>query len=268
MSSLAGCPLFHVFANTCVLNRTVLKGGTIVMLARFTAKDALKAIETHRPTAFPGRADDVPGAARPSACLADGFSPRWRSASQAGHHCPERLAERFEALSGVRLVEGYGLTESAGVVAANPYRGARKVGTIGQLLPQTRAILLDKEDPTRLAPGGEPGELVLAGPQIMQGYWGRPDAQGDTFVRHFDTDWLRTGDIAEIDGDGFLAIVDRAKDMIAVSGFKVFPSQVEDVLLRHPAVKEALVIGGPRFGSGRSAPCVYQPAGRLRQRYG
>jgi long-chain acyl-CoA synthetase len=248
---LGGLPLFHVFANTCVLNRTVVKGGTIVMLARFAAKDALKAIEEHRPTAFPGVPTMFQALLDSPRALKTDFSSLEICIS-GGAPLPDRLAERFETVASVPLVEGYGLTESSGVVATNPYQGRRKPGTIGQLLPRTRAILLDKEDPTRLAPAGEPGELALAGPQIMQGYWNRPDTQGETFARHLDCDWLRTGDIATIDEDGFITIVDRSKDMIAVSGFKVFPSQVEDVLLRHPAVKEALVIGVPDPRTGEA----------------
>jgi long-chain acyl-CoA synthetase len=105
--------------------------------------------------------------------------------------------------------------------------------------------LLDKEDPTREAEPGEPGELIIRGPQIMLGYWNRPDAAASAFAEIDGERWLRTGDIAVIEPDGFVRIVDRSKDMIAVGGFKVFPSQVEAVLLQHPAVKEALVIGVP-----------------------
>jgi long-chain acyl-CoA synthetase len=136
-------------------------------------------------------------------------------------------------------VEGYGLTESSGVVACNPYDGINKTGTIGQPLPGTTVRLVHREDPTKPVPDGEPGELVFSGPQMMQGYWGRPEADADTFVDGF----LRTGDVAEIDNDGYIRIVDRLKDMIAVGGFKVFPSQIESVLYKHPDVKEALVIG-------------------------
>ena len=158
---------------------------------------------------------------------------------------PGPLREKFEAATDVRLCEGYGLTESSGVVSANPYVGLRKPGTIGQPIPATNVLLLDKEDPTSLAPDGEPGELVVRGPQVMQGYWNRPDAAAATFAEHNGESWLRTGDVATIDEDGFLTIVDRIKDMIAVGGFKVFPSQVEAVLLEHDAVKEVLVIGVP-----------------------
>jgi len=151
------------------------------------------------------------------------------------------LKARFEERSGAVVIEGYGLTESSGVVSCNPYEGLNKLGSIGQPIPGTDVKLLDKEDPTKPAPEGEPGELVFAGPQVMCGYWKRPDADAEVFVGKY----LRTGDVATIDEDGFIHIVDRLKDMIAVGGFKVFPSQVEDVLYKHPAVKEALVIGVP-----------------------
>jgi long-chain acyl-CoA synthetase len=129
------------------------------------------------------------------------------------------------------------------VASANPYEGEGRSGTIGQPIPGTRLRLLDKEDPARDAPSGEPGELAVQGPQVMLGYWNRPEADADAFVERPGGRWLRTGDVAEIDAEGYVRIVDRIKDMIAVGGFKVFPSQVEAVLLEHPAVREALVIG-------------------------
>ncbi len=131
------------------------------------------------------------------------------------------------------------------MVSVNPYAGTRKRGTIGQVVAGTEVILLDKEDPTKLAPEGEPGELAVHGPQVMRGYWNRPEAAADAFAERDGKKYLRTGDVAVIDEDGFLSIVDRIKDMIAVGGFKVFPSVVEDVILEHDAVKEALVIGVP-----------------------
>ncbi|MEW4449545.1 AMP-binding protein [Qipengyuania sp. JC766] len=237
-------PFFHVFANTCVLNRTVAKGGCIAMLPRFDAGDTLKLVDRIKPTSFPG----VPTMYQ--ALLdherigrTDFTSLKVCVSGGAALSAPTR--ERFEAISGARVVEGYGLTESSGVVSTNPYIGERRPGTIGQPLPGTRVRLLDKEDPSRPAPEGEPGELVVSGPQIMQGYWNRPETAKDAFVEAEGRRWLRTGDIAQIDADGFIRIVDRSKDMISVGGFKVFPSQVEDVLVDHEAVKEALVIGVP-----------------------
>lgn len=242
---LGALPLFHVFANTCVLNRTVVRGGTIVMLPRFEAKQVLKTITRTRPTGFPG----VPTMFQALLDHEEFGRTDWSSLKvciSGGAPMPAPLREKFETSCNVRLVEGYGLTELSGVVSANPYSGLRKPGTIGQVIPGTQILLLDKEDATVLAPDNEPGELAIRGPQVMQGYWKRPpEVAAETFARINGELWLRTGDVATIDDDGFLAIVDRSKDMIAVGGFKVFPSQVEAVLFEHPAVKEVLVIGVP-----------------------
>ena len=242
-------PFFHVFANTCVLNRTVITGGEIVMLPRFNAKQALAELRRTRPRAMPGVPTmyqallDAPG------MKPDDFGSL-RFCISGGAPLPAALKENWESITGARVIEGYGLSESSGVVSTNPYEGLNKSGTIGQPIAGTRVRLVDKEDPTRPPPPGEPGEIVVSGPQIMKGYWNRPDADAAVFVddpfddaqgRH----WLRTGDVGTIDEDGYIRIVDRLKDMIAVGGFKVFPSQIEAVLYQHPAVKEALVIGLP-----------------------
>lgn len=244
-------PLFHVFANTSVLNRTVAKGGMIAMLPRFDAGQVLKTIGRVRPTGLPGVPTMFQALLDHPKMAQTDFSSLDVCIS-GGAPLPAPVREKFEAASGARLVEGYGLTESSGVVSVNPYLAERKPGTIGQVLPQTRVQLRDKEDVARPAPEGEPGELVIDGPQVMQGYWNRPDAAANAFVDIDGKRWLRTGDIAVIDEDGFIKIVDRSKDMIAVGGFKVFPSQVETVLLEHPAVKEALVIGVPDDYRGES----------------
>ena len=237
-----GLPMFHVFANTAVLNHAMVRGARIVMVPRFEPKQVLSEIRRTKPSGFPGVPTmyqallDHPDLEKTDmSCL--------RICISGGAPLAAPLRERFEKETGARLVEGYGLTESSGVVSVNPYEGTRKPGTIGQLVPQTQILLLDKEDPDRRAPDGEPGELALRGPQIMQGYWNRPDTQAATFARHEGVEWLRTGDVATIDEDGFVKIVDRTKDMISVGGFKVFPSQVEEVLVENEAVKEALVIG-------------------------
>ncbi len=234
-------PFFHVFANTCVLNRTVLNGGSITMLPRFDAKQALEAITRTKTTALPGVPTmyqallDHPGLA------ATDFSSL-RICISGGAPMAAELREKFAAATGASLVEGYGLTESSGVVATNPYEGPVRPGTIGQPLPATHIRLLDKEDSTKDAPDGEPGELAVKGPQIMQGYWNRPDADKDSFT---DDGWLRTGDVAVVEAGGYIRIVDRLKDMIAVGGFKVYPSVIEAHLYEHPAVKEAIVLGVP-----------------------
>ncbi|WP_284123849.1 long-chain-fatty-acid--CoA ligase [Parerythrobacter aestuarii] len=241
---MGALPFFHVFANTALLNHAVASGGAIAMVPRFEASQVLQTIRKYRTTGFPG----VPTmfqALLDHPDLAKTDVSSLKVCISGGAPMPAPVHEKFEEATGVRLVEGYGLTESSGVVSVNPYEGLRKRGTIGQVVPGTEVLLLDKEDPAKIVPDGEPGELAVHGPQIMRGYWNRPNAAADVFVEHYGKRWLRTGDVAVIDEDGFISIVDRIKDMIAVGGFKVFPSQVEDVILEHPAVKEALVIGVP-----------------------
>ncbi len=234
-------PFFHVFANTCVLNRTVLNGGSITMLPRFDAKQALEAITRTKTTALPG-VPTMYQALLDHPDLAKTDFSSLRICISGGAPMSGELREKFTAATGASLVEGYGLTESSGVVATNPYEGPVQPGTIGQPLPATHIRLLDKEDPSKDAPDGEPGELAVKGPQIMQGYWNRADADKDSFT---DDGWLRTGDVAVVEADGYIRIVDRLKDMIAVGGFKVYPSVIEAHLYEHPAVKEAIVLGVP-----------------------
>jgi long-chain acyl-CoA synthetase len=241
---MGALPFFHVFANTALLNHACVTGASIAMVPRFETKQVLETIQKYRCTGFPG----VPTmfqAMLDHPDLAKTDLSSLKVCISGGAPMPGPVHVRFEEVTGVRLVEGYGLTESAGVVSANPYQGTRKRGTIGQLVPGTEVILLDKEHPESLAPEGEPGELAVCGPQVMRGYWNHPESDADTFVERDGKRYLRTGDVARVDADGFLEIVDRIKDMIAVGGFKVFPSVVEDVILEHPAVKEALVIGVP-----------------------
>ena len=229
-------PLFHIFASLTVLHRTVLRGGEIVMLPRFDAGQVLDAIGRTRPTSLPG----VPTMFRallehPAFARTDMSS--LRVCASGGAPLPDELKTAFERGSGAIVAEGYGLTECC-ITASNPYAAPRKIGTIGQPLPGTVFALVDRDDPTRPPPEGEPGEIVISGPQVMKGYWNRPPDEGGNFVGGA----FRTGDVGAIDADGFIRIVDRLKDMISVGGFKVYPSQVEAVLYRHPAVREAIVL--------------------------
>ncbi|MEE4201178.1 AMP-binding protein [Erythrobacter sp.] len=245
---MGALPFFHVFANTALLNHAVAAGASIAMVPRFEAKQVLETIEKYRVTGFPG----VPTmfqALLDHPRLAKTDLSSLKVCISGGAPMPAGVHDRFEEGTGVRVVEGYGLTESAGVVSANPYEGERRKGTIGQVVAGTEVVLLDKEDPAKLAPEGEPGELAVHGPQVMRGYWNRPETDADVFVERDGKRYLRTGDVATLNGrareGGFLEIVDRIKDMIAVGGFKVFPSVVEDEILKHEAIKEALVIGVP-----------------------
>ncbi len=237
---LGALPLFHVFANTCILNRTVLRGGEMVLLPKFEANLALKTIARRAITAVPG----VPTMYQ--AFLDHPKIDRYDLSSirvciSGGAPMPEGVKAAFEARTGARVVEGYGLTETSGVVSVNPYAGLNKAGTIGQPVPGTDVVLVDKDDPSKPAAVGEPGEITVSGPQIMRGYWNRPEETANVLAGG----WLRTGDVGTIDADGYVAVVDRLKDMIVVGGFKVFPSRLEAVLYAQADVKEALVIGIP-----------------------
>jgi long-chain acyl-CoA synthetase len=154
---------------------------------------------------------------------------------------PLEVAERFERFSGGRLVEGYGLSESSPVAIANPIYGKRKAGTIGMPIPDTLARVADPDDPSRTMPVGEPGELALAGPQVMQGYWNRPDETAQVLK----DGWLLTGDMAVMDEEGYFSIVDRKKDMIIAGGYNIYPREVEEVLYEHPKILEVCVAGVP-----------------------
>jgi long-chain acyl-CoA synthetase len=205
---MGALPFFHVFANTALLNHAVAAGASIAMVPRFDAAQVLQTIQKYRTTGFPG----VPTmfqALLDHPDLAKTDLSSLKVCISGGAPMPAPVHEKFEAVTGVRLVEGYGLTESSGVVSVNPYAGTRKRGTIGQLVPGTEIVLLDKEDPSKLAPEGEPGELAIHGPQVMRGYWNRPETDADVFVSRGNKKYLRTGDVAMMDDDGFLSIVDR-----------------------------------------------------------
>ncbi|BFH68084.1 long-chain-fatty-acid--CoA ligase [Paenibacillus dendritiformis] len=236
---LAALPCFHVFGLTVLLNQAMHLAGELVLLPRFDTLQVLDAIEKKKITVFPGA---------PTMYIAinhhkevqrfDLSSVKVCVSGSAA--LPLEVQERFEALTGGRLIEGYGLTEASPVTHANPIWGLRKTGTIGIPFPDTDAKVVHPETFEPLPPG-EIGELAVKGPQVMKGYWNRPE---DTAAVLKDG-WLLTGDMAKMDEDGYFMIVDRKKDMINASGFKVYPRDVEEVLFEHPAVREAVVIGVP-----------------------
>jgi len=236
---LGAVPLFHAYGLLSVLFLGVAAVAEIVLLPRPRPDAVLEALHRFRPTLFPG----VP-------TLYAGIIDHPRLGEydlRTGTQClsgaaslPARVVERFEALTGGRLVEGYGLTETSPLTHGNPIQGERRVGSIGVPVPGTDARIVDLATGEPLAPGSE-GELEVRGPQVMLGYWNRPAETAEMIH----DGWLRTGDICRMDADGWFYVVDRRKDMIDASGFKVFPREVEEVLLMHPAVQEAVVAGVP-----------------------
>jgi long-chain acyl-CoA synthetase len=156
-----------------------------------------------------------------------------------GAALPVEVKERFDATTGCALVEGYGLSEASPVATANPLDGTARAGSIGLPLPGTVLSLRDLTDPAREVPNGERGEICIAGPQVMRGYWNRPAETAAQFAGPF----LRTGDVGVMDDGGFFYIVDRIKDLIICSGYNVYPRRIEEALYEHDAVEETVVIG-------------------------
>ncbi len=176
-----------------------------------------------------------------------------------GAPLPPEVCRQFEEKTDAIIFEAYGLTETAPALTANPtFRETRKIGSIGFPLPETDLKILDVEDPTKELPRGEDGEIAASGPQIMKGYWKRPDANEEVFIQIEGKRYFLTGDIGNIDKDGYITITDRKKDMIIVGGFNVYPRDVEDVLFTHPKVELAAVVGLPNQKSGETVKAFIQ----------
>lgn len=237
---LGALPMFHVFAMTVVLNAATHLGAEIVLMPKFELEQAMRLVAKRKITLLPGV---------PTMYTAIIHHPRLarydlssiRLSISGGAPLPVELKQRFEDLTGATLREGYGLTESSGVVAVNPYYGVAKPGSVGMPVPGTSIVITDAEDPDRIMPQGETGEIRIIGPQVMKGYWRHPEDTPDCLHGGM----LRTGDIGYLDEQGYLFIVDRHKDLIKVGGFNVFPRIVEEAIYQHPAVREAVVIGVP-----------------------
>jgi long-chain acyl-CoA synthetase len=235
---LAVLPFFHVYGLTVCLLLGVRLGAALVLLPRFELGAVLAAIDRFRPTLFPGVPTMYVAVNNEVAKGGHDLSSIKACLSGAAP-LPMEVAERFERFSGGRLVEGYGLSECSPVALANPIYGKRKAGTIGMPLPDTIARVVDAADPGKALPSGQAGELALSGPQVMKGYWNRPDETAQVLR----DGWLLTGDMAVMDDEGYFAIVDRKKDLIIAGGYNIYPREVEEVLYEHPAVLEAAVAG-------------------------
>lgn len=231
-------PFFHVYGMTTVLLLSVLKGNKMVLLPKFDVAQTLKAIDKQKPTLFPGAPTMYIGLLNHpdiekydlssiKACLS-GSSP-----------LPLEVQEKFEAITGGKLVEGYGLTETSPVTHVNFIWDHRVKGSIGVPWPDTDAIIMNSEG--EKAPNGEIGEIAVKGPQVMKGYWNRPEDTAMTFV----DGWFLTGDLGYMDDKGYFYVVDRKKDMIIAGGFNIYPREVEEVLYEHEAIQECVVAGIP-----------------------
>ena len=240
-------PFFHVFAMTSVMNCAIRIGAEIIMLPRFELEAVMQLIPKKKPTIFHG----VPTmyvAISGHKAAGETDMTSIQGCISGGAPLPVEVKQKFEKKTGGTLVEGYGLTESSPIACCNPVEGLNKAGSIGLPVPGTKIVITDREDPHKILPFGERGELCIEGPQVMKGYWKNPEASAKTLMGGR----LHTGDVAMIDTDGYVFIVDRMKDMIAVGGFKVFPRNVEERIYEHKSVEECTVIGVPDDYQGES----------------
>jgi len=232
-------PLFHGYGMSVNMNATLLSGGQMVLVPRFNARDVLKLIEKERPTFFTGV---------PTMFVAFSNLPEIETADLSSLKgifvgaapLTQGIKDEFEHKTGGRMIEGYGLTEAVTAIMANPYHGAHKLGSIGIPFPDVTARIADLETGETVPPG-ELGQILLQSPTLMLGYYNRPEQTAEALQ----DGWLQTGDIGYMDEDGYFYITDRKKDLIIVGGFNVFPREIEEVLYRHPQVKEGVAIGVP-----------------------
>ncbi len=238
-------PFFHIFGLAGNVILPAVYAAASIPVPRYTPGDLLRTIHKYRPNFFVGvpsvyisliQQKDLPkyDLSCIELCIS-GSAP-----------FPMESLRRFQKLTGAKITEGLGLTETSPCITANPLYGMQKVGSVGVALPGTQVRIVDTEDGTKILGDNEVGEIIVQGPQVMQGYWNRPDETAITLR----DGWLYTGDIGYRDEDGYYFISDRKKDLVIVGGYNVFPREVDEVLYEHPAVAEAVVVGIPHRSRG------------------
>ncbi len=243
-------PLFHIYALNVILGLTMKVGATAVLLERFDAVASLEAVERHGVTVLFGAPPmffawlNTPGVERYD------FS-KVRLAVSGAAPLPGQVLEDFARRTGVTIWEGYGLTETAPGVTSNAMGTMAKPGSIGRPLPGVEVRILDEDGDD--VEEGDPGEIAVRGPNVFQGYYRQPEETKGAFTAD---GWLRTGDIGYADDDGYIFLIDRKKDLVIVSGFNVYPREVEDVIYRHPKVSEVAAIGIPHPYTGESVKAL------------
>ena len=247
---LCVAPFFHSYGLTVGMNYPILSAATMILLPQFKSKEVVTTIRRYHPTQLPGIPTMYIAIMREiGKHAADLRSIKYCISGAMG--LPAKVRKDWEALTGGKLVEGYGLSEAAPVTHCNPLNGDIRDGSVGLPLPEVDSIILDQKT-LEPAPIGAEGEIMVKGPNIMQGYWNRPEETASIFFEG----WMHTGDIGKMDEEGYFYVSDRSKDMIKASGFNVYPREVEEVLLLHPSVAEAAVIGIPHEYRGETVAAV------------
>jgi long-chain acyl-CoA synthetase len=242
-TALTTLPLFHIYGMTICMNSYIYNGTTIALHPDpRDQKGLFEVIKATHPSMFPGvptmymrllERDDLEDYAKDLRSI--------EICNTGAAPMPPEVLKEFEKRTGATIIEGYGMTETSPTTHVNPLKGTRKIGSVGLALPNTDYKIVDIDDYTKILPVGEAGEIMIKGPQVMKGYWNKPEETANQLK----DEWLLTGDIGKMDEDGYLFIVDRKKDMVNVSGFKVYPREVEDVLFEYEAIENAAVIGIP-----------------------
>jgi long-chain acyl-CoA synthetase len=251
--ALLALPLFHSYALNVILGMSMKTGATAVLVERFDPRETLAQVERHGVTVLFGAPPMFAAwVSLPEAPA--GAMSKVRLAVSGAAPLPAELFDAFRDRSGVTIWEGYGLTECGPAVTSNAMGEAPRAGSIGLPLPGVDIRLVDEHGAD--AEEGDPGEIWVRGPNVFAGYWNRPDATAEVM----DGEWLKTGDVAYRDEDGYLHIVDRKRDLIIVSGFNVYPTEVEEAIERHPRVAEAAVVGIPDARTGEAVQAWIVPA--------
>ena len=255
-----GClPLFHTFGQTCCMNTAFFVGASVVLLPRFDGAQALDLLAKESCTIFMGVPTMYIGLLE--AAKTSEQRPTLKSALSGGAALPVPVLEKFSEVFGTQVLEGYGLTETSPVATFNQVGFAPKPGTVGKAIwgVEVEVAKAEVDDSIELLPTGELGEIVVRGHNVFKGYLNKPDATKAAIV----DGWFRTGDLGTKDEDGYVSIVDRKKDMVIRGGYNIYPREVEEALLRHPAVGQCAVIGlpDPQYGEEVCAVVVRDPAG-------
>jgi long-chain acyl-CoA synthetase len=246
---LAVLPLFHIYALMANMLLCIRLGAEVVLHTRFDPEAVIKDLAAKRITVFPGVPTMFAAIANhPGAREHDLRSLKF--CSLGGAPLPQQLNDDFQRLTGCNLVEGWGMTETSPAGTFTPVNGPRKAGSCGLPLPGITIRFVDVNDSSRDVPLGQQGELVIKGPNVMAGYWRKPEATAEAMTPD---GFFRSGDVGRMDADGFVTIVDRCKDMILCSGYNVYPRNIEEAVMQHPAVAEVIVIGVADAYRGQSA---------------
>ncbi len=246
--TVAVLPYFHIFGLTSVMMFAIRLGCKQLLLPRFEVQEVLDLVKENEPALFAGVPTMYMGLHASGVDLKEYGFDRIRIFNSGGSAMPVNLLHAVEEKTGRKVYEGYGLSEASPVTHFNPTFAERRPGSIGVPIPGTDARVVDVEDGKSALEVGESGELIISGPQVMKGYWNMPEETAETLR----DGWLYTGDVAQMDEDGYFYIVDRKKDMIVASGYNVYPREIEEVLFEHPAVSEAVAVGVPDEYRGES----------------